>query len=218
MIWDTHLSQEIDLLRESTHRFAAAEIAPIADEIDQKNEFPQELWQKMGEMGLLGITIPPSFGGSGMSYLAHVVAMEEISRASASVGLSYGAHSNLCVNNLYLNGNEDQRRKYLPKLCTGEFVGALAMSEPGAGSDVIGSMNCTAVRQGKGWVATWFQNVDHQRAGSRRLVGLYENCRQGKGTPFRDPLRYRKRHEGISHGAKTGQIGNARFQYLRVGV
>ena len=162
MIWDTHLSQEIDLLRESTHRFAAAEIAPIADEIDQKNEFPQELWQKMGEMGLLGITIPPSFGGSGMSYLAHVVAMEEISRASASVGLSYGAHSNLCVNNLYLNGNEDQRRKYLPKLCTGEFVGALAMSEPGAGSDVIGSMNCTAVRQGKGWVANgskmWITN------------------------------------------------------------
>lgn len=162
MIWDTQLSQEIDLLRESTHRFAAVEIAPIADEIDQKSEFPQELWQKMGEMGLLGITIPPSFGGSGMSYLAHVVAMEEISRASASVGLSYGAHSNLCVNNLYLNGNEDQRRKYLPKLCTGEFVGALAMSEPGAGSDVIGSMNCTAVRQGKGWVANgskmWITN------------------------------------------------------------
>ena len=162
MIWDTQLNQEIDLLRESTHRFAAAEIAPIADEIDQKNEFPQELWQKMGGMGLLGITIPQQYGGSGMSYLAHVVAMEEISRASASVGLSYGAHSNLCINNLYLNGNEDQRRKYLPKLCTGEFVGALAMSEPGAGSDVIGSMSCTAVRRGKGWVANgskmWITN------------------------------------------------------------
>ena len=162
MIWDTQLNREIDLLRESTRKFAATEIAPIADEIDQKNEFPQELWQKLGEMGLLGITIPQEYGGSEMSYLAHVVAMEEISRASASVGLSYGAHSNLCVNNLYLNGNEDQRRKYLAKLCAGEFVGALAMSEPGAGSDVIGSMSCTAVKRGDAWIANgskmWITN------------------------------------------------------------
>ena len=162
MIWDTQLNREIDLLRESTRKFAATEIAPIADEIDQKNEFPQELWQKLGEMGLLGITIPQEYGGSQMSYLAHVVAMEEISRASASVGLSYGAHSNLCVNNLYLNGNEDQRRKYLAKLCAGEFVGALAMSEPGAGSDVIGSMSCTAVKRGDAWIANgskmWITN------------------------------------------------------------
>ena len=162
MIWDTQLNREIDLLRESTRKFAATEIAPIADEIDQKNEFPQELWQKLGEMGLLGITIPQEYGGSQMSYLAHVVAMEEISRASASVGLSYGAHSNLCINNLYLNGNEDQRRKYLAKLCAGEFVGALAMSEPGAGSDVIGSMSCTAVKRGDAWIANgskmWITN------------------------------------------------------------
>ena len=162
MIWDTQLNREIDLLRESTRKFAATEIAPIADEIDQKNEFPQELWQKLGEMGLLGITIPQEYGGSEMSYLAHVVAMEEISRASASVGLSYGAHSNLCVNNLYLNGNEDQRRLYLAKLCAGEFVGALAMSEPGAGSDVIGSMSCTAVKRGDAWIANgskmWITN------------------------------------------------------------
>ena len=162
MIWDTQLNKDIDLLRESTCKFAASEIAPIADEIDQKNEFPQELWQKMGAMGLLGITIPEEYGGSAMSYLAHVVAMEEISRASASVGLSYGAHSNLCINNLFLNGNEDQRRKYLPKLCTGEFVGALAMSESGAGSDVIGSMSCTAVKKGAAWIANgskmWITN------------------------------------------------------------
>ncbi|NCO18913.1 MAG: isovaleryl-CoA dehydrogenase [Gammaproteobacteria bacterium] len=156
------LSEDIEMLRDSTRRFAEDEIAPQAAAIDQANEFPQELWQKLGEMGLLGITIPEQFGGSGMGYLAHLVAMEEISRASASIGLSYGAHSNLCLDNLYRNGNEDQRSRFVPKLVSGEFKGALAMSEPGAGSDVVGSMRCMAERHGDVWVANgskmWITN------------------------------------------------------------
>src|SRR5512141_1407667 len=123
------LGEDIDLLRETVHAFAEKEIAPRADQIDRNNAFPDDLWRKFGDLGLLGITIPVEYGGSGMGFLAHTVAMEEISRASGSVGLSYGAHSNLCVNNLYANGNDAQRAKYLPKLCTGEWKGALAMSE-----------------------------------------------------------------------------------------
>src|SRR5262249_34806469 len=146
------LGEELDRLRESVRQFAQSEIAPRADAIDRENLFPPELWPMLGEMGLLGITIPEEFGGSGMGYLAHVIAMEEISRGSGSVGLSYGAHSNLCVQNLYNNGSDAQRRKYLPKLCSGEHKGALAMSEPGAGSDVVGSMACRAERRGGVWV------------------------------------------------------------------
>jgi len=156
------LGEEIDLLRESVHAFSEKEIAPRADHIDRENLFPADLWRKFGDMGLLGITIPEEYGGSGMGFLAHMVAMEEISRASGSVGLSYGAHSNLCVQNIFHNGNEAQRRKYIPKLCSGEHVGALAMSEPGAGSDVVGSMSCKAEKKGDVWVANgskmWITN------------------------------------------------------------
>ena len=144
-------SEEIGLLRETVHQFASTEIAPRAADIDRDNDFPRDLWTKMGDLGLLGITIPEQYGGSGMGYLAHAIAMEEISRASASVGLSYGAHSNLCLNQIRLNGSEAQRAHYLPALCSGEHIGALAMSEPGAGSDVVG-MRLRAERQGDDFI------------------------------------------------------------------
>ena len=144
--------EEINMLREMVSSFAQNEIALLAATIDEKNEFPQEMWQKLGALGLHGLTVSEEFGGSGMGYLAHVVAMEEISRASASVALSYGAHSNLCINQIYRNGTQAQKEKYLPKLITGEHVGALAMSEPGAGSDVAGSMACRADKKGDVYV------------------------------------------------------------------
>ncbi|MBU2864244.1 isovaleryl-CoA dehydrogenase [Reinekea forsetii] len=141
------LGSDIDMLRDTVYRFAQAEIAPRAEQIDIDNEFPADMWRKFGDMGLLGITVKEEYGGSDMGYLAHTVAMEEISRASASVALSYGAHSNLCVNQIHKNGSHEQKLKYLPKLCSGEHVGALAMSEPGAGSDVV-SMKLKAEKQG----------------------------------------------------------------------
>ena len=144
-------SEELGLLRDTVHQFATREIAPRAASIDQDNQFPADLWRKMGDLGLLGITIPEQYGGSAMGYLAHAIAMEEISRASASVGLSYGAHSNLCLNQIKLNGSEAQRSQYLPRLCSGEHIGDLAMSEPGAGSDVV-SMRLRAERQGDEFV------------------------------------------------------------------
>ena len=141
-----NLGEDIDMLRDSVFQFCTQEISPRADDIDSTNEFPMDLWRKLGDMGLLGLTVDEQYGGTGMGYLAHSVAMEEISRASASVGLSYGAHSNLCVNQLHKNGTEQQKQKYLPKLCAGEHIGALAMSEPNAGSDVV-SMKLTAHKQ-----------------------------------------------------------------------
>ena len=145
------LGEDIEALRESVRRFATDRIAPLADETDRNNAFPMQLWREMGELGLLGITAGEEHGGAGMGYLAHCVAMEEISRASASIGLSYGAHSNLCVNQINRNGNDDQKARYLPKLISGEHVGALAMSEPGAGSDVV-SMTLRADRRGDRYV------------------------------------------------------------------
>ena len=148
---DHDLGEDLNMLRDLVYKFAQAEIAPRAAEIDKTNQFPADLWQKMGDIGVLGITVDEAYGGSNMGYLAHVIAMEEISRASAAVGLSYGAHSNLCVNQIYKNGTEEQKKAYLPKLCSGEHIGALAMSEPGAGSDVV-SMQLKAERQGDVYV------------------------------------------------------------------
>jgi isovaleryl-CoA dehydrogenase len=158
---DFALGEDVDMLRATVQQFAADEIAPRAADIDRANQFPLDLWRKMGDLGLLGITVEDAYGGTAMGYLAHVVAMEEISRASASVGLSYGAHSNLCVNQIRRNGTEAQKRKYLPRLISGEHVGALAMSEPGSGSDVV-SMRLRAERRGDRYVLTgskmWITN------------------------------------------------------------
>jgi isovaleryl-CoA dehydrogenase len=155
------LGSELDQIRASVRRLAEERIAPLASQIDRSNEFPRILWPVLGAQGLLGITVPERWGGAGLGYLAHVIAMEEISRASGALGLSYGAHSNLCVNQLKLNGSDGQRERYLPKLVTGEHVGALAMSEPSAGSDVM-SMQTRAVRQGGRYLLTgrkmWITN------------------------------------------------------------
>ena len=145
------LGEDIALLRDSLQQFTAAEITPRANEIDRSDQFPMDLWRKMGDMGVLGVTVSEEYGGTDMGYLAHIVALEEISRGSASVGLSYGAHSNLCVNQINRNGSEAQKRKYLPKLISGEWIGALAMSEPNAGSDVV-SMKLQATFKGDRWI------------------------------------------------------------------
>lgn len=145
------LGEEIDMLRDHVYQFSQKEIAPLAEQADEANAFPNELWPKLGDMGLLGVTVSEQYGGSDMGYLAHTVAMEEVSRASAGIGLSYGAHSNLCVNQIYKNGNDAQREKYLPKLVSGEHIGALAMSEPNAGSDVV-SMKLKAEKRGDKYI------------------------------------------------------------------
>jgi isovaleryl-CoA dehydrogenase len=196
--FDFGLGEDIDLLRESVAGFAADRIAPRAAAIDERNEFPRDLWPELGELGLLGITVEEDYGGSGLGYLAHVVAMEEISRASASVGLSYGAHSNLCVNQLHRWGNDEQRRRFLPKLVSGEHLGALAMTETGAGSDVM-SMRATATRDGDEYVLNgskmWITNapqsdvmivyaVTDAAAGSRGLSAfIVERGTPGFSTP-----------------------------------
>src|SRR5258708_10221901 len=145
------LGETADAIGETVHAFSSKEIAPRAAEIDKSNQFPRDLWPKIGALGLHGITVEEEYGGSGLGYLEHCIAVEEISRASAAVGLSYGAHSNLCVNQLRRNGSAEQKRRYLPKLISGEHLGALAMSEPGAGSDVVG-MTTRAERRGDRYV------------------------------------------------------------------
>ncbi|MFZ9014873.1 MAG: acyl-CoA dehydrogenase family protein, partial [Alphaproteobacteria bacterium] len=150
-LFDFDLGDTAEMLRESVAAFAADQIAPMASDIDRNNEFPRSLWNKMGDMGLLGITVEEDYGGAGMGYLEHMVAVEELSRASGAIGLSYGAHSNLCVNQLRRNGNEEQKRRYLPKLISGEHVGALSMSEPGAGSDVV-ALRARAEKKGDRYI------------------------------------------------------------------
>jgi len=196
--FDFGLGEDIDLLRESVRAFAADKIAPRAADIDADNEFPRDLWTQFGELGLLGVTVEEAFGGSNLGYLAHVVAMEEISRASASVGLSYGAHSNLCVNQIRRWGSDSQKKRFLPKLVSGEHLGALAMSEAGAGSDVM-AIRTTAIRDGDDYVLNgskmWITNapqsdvmviyaVTDVEAGSRRLSAfIVESSTPGLSTP-----------------------------------
>ncbi len=209
------LGETIDILRESVRRFAEKEIAPRAAEIDRVNEFPADLWRKLGALGLLGITVEEQYGGAGMGYLAHIVAMEEISRASASVGLSYGAHSNLCVNQIRRWGSAEQREKYLPKLITGEYVGALAMSESGSGSDVV-SMRLRADRDGDHFVLNgtkmWITNGPDANV----LVVYAKNPARRRAQGHLD-LPGREGHPRFHHGAKARQAGHARLEHLRAG-
>jgi isovaleryl-CoA dehydrogenase len=207
MNFDVAVSEELELLRDTVRKFTAEEITPRAEQIDEDNLFPADLWQKMGELGLLGMTVPGEYNGSELGYLAHLIAMEEISRGSASVGLSYGAHSNLCVNNLYKHATEEQRQKYLPKLCSGEFVGALAMSEPGAGSDVVGSMSCTAVKDGEYWVANgnkmWITNGPDADV----LIVYMRTADQSAGSKCMTAFLIEKGMPGFSTAQKLDKLG-----------
>jgi isovaleryl-CoA dehydrogenase len=202
---DFDLGPEIDMLRASVRDFSEAEVAPLAAEVDRNDRFPIELWPRMGQLGLLGITVEEEFGGAGMGYLAHCVAMEEVSRASASVGLSYGAHSNLCVNQVRRNGNEAQKRKYLPKLISGEHVGALAMSEPGAGSDVV-SMRLRADKKGDHYVLNgtklWITNGHY----ADTLV-VYAKTRPEAGAHGITAFLIEKGFKGFRPGQKLDKLG-----------
>jgi isovaleryl-CoA dehydrogenase len=202
---DFGLGEMADTIRETTERFAREQIAPIAAEIDEKDEFPAHLWPKMGELGLHGITVEEEWGGLGLGYLEHVVAQEEIARASASVGLSYGAHSNLCVNQVRRWANEDQKKKYLPKLISGEHVGALAMSEAGAGSDVVG-MKLKAEKTGNGYrlngTKFWITNGTH----ADTLV-VYAKTSPEDGSRGITTFIVEKGMEGFSIGQKVDKVG-----------
>jgi isovaleryl-CoA dehydrogenase len=202
---DFHHGETIDMLRSTVRQFAADEIAPRAAEIDRANAFPMDLWPKMGELGLLGITVGEEFGGTAMGYLAHVVAMEEISRASASVGLSYGAHSNLCVNQIQRNGSPEQKRKYLPKLVSGEHVGALAMSEPGAGSDVV-SMRLKAQRSGDRFVLSGSKMWITNGPDASTLV-VYAKTDDGAGPRGVTAFLIERAMKGFSTAQKLDKLG-----------
>ena len=199
------LGETIDMLRDQVHAFVASELAPRAAEIDSSNTFPMDMWKKFGEMGLLGVTVPEEYGGAGLGYLAHVVAMEEISRASASVALSYGAHSNLCVNQINRNGTPEQKARYLPKLISGEHIGALAMSEPNAGSDVV-SMKLRADRQGDRFVLngskTWITNGP-----DANTYVIYAKTDLDKGPHGITAFIVERDWKGFSRGSKFDKLG-----------
>lgn len=199
------LSEDLNLLRDHVCGFAQQHIAPLSSEIDQTNEFPNQLWPLFGEMGLLGVTVDEAFGGANMGYLAHAIAMEEISRASASVALSYGAHSNLCVNQIYRNGSPSQREKYLPKLIDGRFIGALAMSEPNAGSDVV-SMQLKATLNGDHFILNgnkmWITNGP-----DADVVVVYAKTEPDKGAHGITAFIVEKGFAGFSHAQKLDKLG-----------
>jgi isovaleryl-CoA dehydrogenase len=199
------LGETLDMLREQVNAFAAREIAPLAEETDRKNEFPNQLWRKFGDMGLLGITVKEEYGGVDMGYLAHVIAMEEISRASASIGLSYGAHSNLCVNQIHRNGSEAQKQQYLPALVSGEHIGALAMSEPNAGSDVV-SMKLTARDNGDHYVLNgnkmWITNGP-----DAQVYVVYAKTDHAKGPHGITAFIIERDFAGFSRAQKLDKLG-----------
>lgn len=200
-----NLGETIDMLRESVHQFARKEIAPRAAAIDRDNNFPMDLWKKFGDLGLLGITVSDEYGGSSLGYLAHAIAMEEISRASASVALSYGAHSNLCVNQIHRNGNEEQKQRYLPKLVSGEHVGALAMSEPNAGSDVV-SMKLHARKAGDRYILNgnkmWITNGP-----DAHIYVIYAKTAPDQGPKGITAFLVERDFKGFSRAQKLDKLG-----------
>jgi isovaleryl-CoA dehydrogenase len=199
------VGETLEMLRETVQRFAAAEIAPRAAQIDRDNDFPVDLWRKLGALGLHGLTVDERYGGSALGYLAHVIAMEEVSRASAAVGLSYGAHSNLCVNQLHRNGSPDQQARYLPKLISGEYVGALAMSEPNAGSDVV-SMTLRADRHGEHYrlngAKMWITN-----AGDADVLIVYAKTDPAAGSAGITAFILERDFPGLRFGPKLDKLG-----------
>ena len=202
---DFNLGETADMLRDSVRNFAADEIAPRAADIDESNEFPADLWRKMGDLGVLGITADEAYGGASMGYREHVVAMEEISRASASVGLSYGAHSNLAVNQIQINGTEAQKKRYLPKLISGEHVGALAMSEPNAGSDVVG-MKLRADKKGDRYILNGTKMWITNGPDADTLI-IYAKTDPDAGSGGLSSFIVEKRFKGFSTAQKLDKLG-----------
>ncbi len=202
---DFHLGETIEALRDTVQAFAAKEIAPRAADVDRDNLFPADLWKKLGDLGLHGMTAPEEYGGTNMGYLAHIIALEEVSRASASVGLSYGAHSNLCINQIRRNGTEAQKQKYLPKLISGDHIGALAMSEPNAGSDVV-SMKLRADKKGDRYVLNgakmWITN-----GGDADTLVVYANTDPDAGAKGMTAFIVEKGFKGFSHGSHLDKLG-----------
>ena len=211
---DFALGEDIEMLRESVAAFARDEIAPLAGEIDRSDQFPMHLWPRMGELGVLGITVDEAYGGAAMGYLAHIVAMEELSRASASVALSYGAHSNLCVNQIHRNGTPEQKRRYLPRLVSGEHVGALAMSETGAGSDVV-SMRLRADRRGDQFVLNGSKMWITNGPDADTLV-IYAKTDVAAGPRGITAFLVEKSFSGFSVAQKLDKLGTVSYTHLDV--